>query len=138
VVTDFVGDKASWNADIGAHAPLMSWNEIRRLHSEGMRFGSHMATHRFATMLSRDELIEEAVRSRSALQYHLGADVVSAAMPFGNWDQRLVDAMEWAGYRICYTVQHGKVTRGMNTLLLPRIEVEGGHDIDTFINRLKN
>lgn len=132
VVTDYVGTKSNWDPVSLYAGELMSWTDIRALHDDGMEFGSHLATHRYATRLSMDELFEECVRSRASLQYHLGIEVCSMAMPYGNWDWRLVRVLEWAGYDMGYTVKNGKVSQGMNKLLLPRVEVEGGMDIQAF------
>lgn len=132
VVTDYVGTKSNWDPVSLYAGELMSWTDIRTLHDEGMEFGSHLATHRYATRLSMDEQFEECVRSRGSLEYHLGVEVCSMAMPYGNWDWRLVRVLGWAGYEIGYTVKNGKVAHGMNSLLLPRLEVEGGMDIQAF------
>ena len=136
VVTDFVGKSAQWDTSYGTAAPLMSWPTLRELQSDGVVFGSHLATHRRADRLSLDELIEEAMRSRFALQSRMGCAASSAAYPFGILDQRTVRALEWAGYDIAYTVNDGFVTEGMFPLLLPRIEVTGFDRINTFAEKV--
>ena len=52
VVTDAVGQTAQWDAQLGEPAPLMDAPTIVRLASEGVSFGSHLASHRAADGLS--------------------------------------------------------------------------------------
>ena len=44
LVTDLIGEAARWDADLGEPLPLMGWDEIRRLASQGVEFGAHSAS----------------------------------------------------------------------------------------------
>jgi peptidoglycan/xylan/chitin deacetylase (PgdA/CDA1 family) len=90
VVTDMIGGHAVWDSDHGPPAPLMSEDQVARLACAGIRFGSHLATHRRADALSSAELLSELTRSRSRLETLTGAKVTSFAAPHGVIDQRLV------------------------------------------------
>jgi peptidoglycan/xylan/chitin deacetylase (PgdA/CDA1 family) len=136
LVTDLVGKVAAWDAHLGPPAPLMDWAEIRALQDQGFAMGSHLATHRRATDLSRDELADEALRSRSTLEHKLGRRVASVAMPFGIYDDRLLEALDSAGYDCGFTTEDGFVRRGANLMTLPRIEVMGGDDLQSFSAKL--
>lgn len=135
LVTDRVGGTADWDRAYGAPAPLMDWDAIAALHREGVIFGSHFATHRRCTLLTTGELVEEAARSRGAIEARLGS-ATSVAIPFGTWDERLVRALDWAGYEIGYTTADGVVAPGMRPLTLPRIEVFGGMSAEVLARRL--
>ncbi len=137
LVTDRVGGSADWDTKYGPPAPLMDWRDIRHLQSEGVVFGSHLATHRRAPRLCLDELLEEAARSRFTLEERLECAVTSIAMPFGIYDRRLLAALEWSGYEIGYTTEDGVAAVGMNPLALPRIEVMGQDPLAKFAARLE-
>ncbi len=59
IVTDRVGGSAAWDGEDGRQQPLMDWSEIKVLSRSGARFGSHLATHRYADGLSGRELVAE-------------------------------------------------------------------------------
>jgi peptidoglycan/xylan/chitin deacetylase (PgdA/CDA1 family) len=137
VVTDKVGATADWDSRHGAPAPLLTWREIAEVHRQGVFIGSHLATHRPASALSMDQLIEEAARSRFTLEARLQTSVRSVAMPFGDWDQRLIAALVWAGYEIGFSVEDGVATGGQPLFTLPRIEVRGNEDLSIFAGKLE-
>jgi peptidoglycan/xylan/chitin deacetylase (PgdA/CDA1 family)/GT2 family glycosyltransferase len=136
LVTDLVGKVAAWDAHMGPPAPLMDWPEIRRLRDQGIAMGSHLATHRRATDLSREELFDEAARSRSTLERELGTRVTSVAMPFGIYDERLLEVLESTGYECGFTTEDGFVRAGANLMTLPRIEIMGSDDLAAFSTKL--
>jgi peptidoglycan/xylan/chitin deacetylase (PgdA/CDA1 family) len=138
LVTDRVGGTADWDTRYGTPAPLMGWPEIRQLQRAGVTFGSHLATHRRPSQLTMDELIEEAARSRFAIEEQTGCPARSIAMPFGIYDRRVLAALEWSGYEIGYTVEDGVAAVGMNPLALPRIEVKGNDSLESFTARLQS
>jgi SAM-dependent methyltransferase len=43
--TDFVGSESRWDARLGETFPLLGWDEVQRLHAEGIAFGSHSSSH---------------------------------------------------------------------------------------------
>lgn len=114
----------------------MDWVAIRNLHSAGVRFGSHLASHRSADSLSSDELLREAARSRYTLEAGLGVEVTAVAPPFGFCDERTVRTLETCGYRAGFTTRKGIATLDESPLALPRIEVEGGWTLDCFARAL--
>jgi peptidoglycan/xylan/chitin deacetylase (PgdA/CDA1 family) len=125
IVTDLVGTTAHWDAALGAPAALMSWDQLRALADEGVRFGSHLATHRRADTLSSAELEQELLRSRVALERELRSEVVSIAAPYGFIDSRYLWLAREAGYEVGYSTKHGHARVGDHTLALARMEVRG-------------
>ncbi|MBV8683735.1 MAG: glycosyltransferase, partial [Caulobacteraceae bacterium] len=125
VPTDHVGGAAEWDAAMGPPAALMDWSALRRLSSQGVRFGSHMASHARARELSTDALMAEAVRSRVLLQRQLQRPVRSIAAPYGELDPRFLWAIEKAGYWINFTTDHGLADVRGHLYRMPRIEVLG-------------
>jgi glycosyltransferase involved in cell wall biosynthesis/peptidoglycan/xylan/chitin deacetylase (PgdA/CDA1 family) len=137
VVTDMIGGHAVWDSDHGPPAPLMSEDQIARLACAGIRFGSHLATHRRADALSSAELLSELTRSRSRLETLTGAKVTSFAAPHGVIDQRLVFLAKRCGYQIGLTSHHGFASLESDPLRLPRIEVRGDWSLEQFAEAVR-
>ena len=132
VPTQHVGGRAEWDRAYGEPAPLMSWRMIAELAAEGVTFGSHLTSHTRPDFLSSDELLREAVRSRSQLEDVLGVEVDTIAAPFGVTDHRIEQVFAAAGYRQGFLDQGGMASVFGLKMLTPRIEVAAGDDINAF------
>ncbi|WP_184400689.1 glycosyltransferase [Rhizobium sp. BK650] len=132
VVTDKVGGESDWDATYGEPAPLMSWADIRSLHQQGIRFGSHLASHKPASSLDNNALLGEAVLSRDALESRLGEAVTSIALPFGSTDFRVPGILAHAGYEIGFSTKPARTSFADHPLSLPRLEVRGDLPLQAF------
>jgi peptidoglycan/xylan/chitin deacetylase (PgdA/CDA1 family) len=137
VVTDFVGQTSAWEAKGADTTPLMAASTITRLASEGVTFGSHLATHRSADGLSTHELAGELVRSRAMLQRWTTKPVHAVAAPFGLTDQRLRGLAAQCGYRVGYSTRDAVAQLTSDAHEVPRIEVRGDWTLDEFIARME-
>ena len=133
VVTDLVGDTARWDAVYGLPAPLMDWAQIQDLATQGVRFGSHMASHSHMSELSSRQIVHEAARSRAALERALGQECLSIAAPFGEASPRFVELAGKVGFRAGFTIEPGVAHLTSEPLRLPRLEVMGGMSLDAFV-----
>jgi peptidoglycan/xylan/chitin deacetylase (PgdA/CDA1 family) len=137
IVTDLVGTSAEWDGEDGRRQALMDWAEIERLSRSGARFGSHLATHRYADSLTSRELLEEAARSRGVLEGRLRSGIISLAAPFGCLDERFARTAQASGYKVLYSTRHGFARIGESVMNLPRIEVRGDWDLAQFAKSLE-
>ncbi len=137
VVTDRVGGTADWDVNFGAPAPLMDWSEIRSLSAAGVRFGSHMASHRHTAELSSRQLAGEAAGSRAAVEKVTGMECLAIAAPFGEADERFVRVARQCGFRLGLTAAPGFACLASPPLRLPRIEVAGDWSLDAFIGAVR-
>jgi peptidoglycan/xylan/chitin deacetylase (PgdA/CDA1 family) len=113
VVTDFVGGRApmSWDG-IGhwvggqdeAELVAMSWDELRQLSANGWEIGSHTCTHRRLTRSDDETLADELRSSRDRCEELLGRPCRSLAYPFGDVDDRVIDAVREAGFAAACTL----------------------------------
>jgi len=78
-------------------APL-SWEELRRLVGEGWEVGSHTHSHPRLTTTPDAVLREELQLSRSMCERELGRPCRSIAYPYGDLDERAVEAASLSGY----------------------------------------
>jgi peptidoglycan/xylan/chitin deacetylase (PgdA/CDA1 family)/trans-aconitate methyltransferase len=137
IVTDLVGRRAEWDASFGAPAPLMDADKIVTLATEGVSFGSHLASHPRSDRLSSSELAEELLRSRIQLEKWLERPVTSLAAPFGCTDQRLRILAGECGYKTVFNTVSRAARLKDDLFDLPRIEVRGDCELEAFVRSLE-
>ncbi len=137
IVTGKVGRTADWDAPAELAAPLMDAVTISQLSAEGVRFGSHLATHRVASGLATRALAHELLQSRAVLSGWLGSEIRSLAAPYGVSDERLRKLAEECGYSTLLTTEDGVANLESNAFHLPRIEVRGDMPIEEFVRRVR-
>jgi peptidoglycan/xylan/chitin deacetylase (PgdA/CDA1 family) len=104
---------------------MMGWRELRELADSGHEIGSHSMTHTILPSLSDADLERETRGSREMLQAALGRAVESFCYPNGDHDERVVAAVERAGYRYAVSTRWGHNDRGTSLYRLRRCEIEG-------------
>lgn len=102
VVADAIGGDNRFDAAHGeARAPMLTAEQLRTLHRQGVEIGSHTCSHPDAlTDLADGALWDELTRSRSILESALGAPVRHFAYPHSRVDGRVEAAVERAGYEL--------------------------------------
>jgi peptidoglycan/xylan/chitin deacetylase (PgdA/CDA1 family) len=124
VVLDKIGGVNDWDGETPGE-PLLSADEIRALHTAGIEIGSHGATHRALTGLSDADLHREVAGSKDTLERLVSAPVTSFCYPYGDFDDRVVEAVRAAGYRAA-TVIRGGISKDLSDpFRLKRISVRG-------------
>lgn len=121
----------SWTA--GPFAPElipMDWDELGELHGLGWEVGSHTRTHPRLPELDAASLKEELDDSRAECERRIGAQCRSIAYPFGDYDQRVVEATRSAGYSAAGALA-GRV-RNAGPLEWPRVGIYRSDDTARF------
>jgi peptidoglycan/xylan/chitin deacetylase (PgdA/CDA1 family) len=136
VVADSVGRTASWDADLNDPPALMDWPTIRRLADGGVDFGSHTGSHRSLVTMSPREAFAQEQTTRATFERELGQPVFTMAYPYGAVDECVRQTMQAAGYRVGVETRSGLATVWDDPMAIPRLEVQGGHDLDDFIGLL--
>jgi peptidoglycan/xylan/chitin deacetylase (PgdA/CDA1 family) len=77
----------------------LSWDELRSLADRGWEVGSHTRSHPRLTQLDDDSLSTELRESREICAAELGGACESLAYPYGDVDNRVIEATARAGYR---------------------------------------
>jgi peptidoglycan/xylan/chitin deacetylase (PgdA/CDA1 family) len=113
----------------------MKWEQLADLQARGWEIGSHTLTHRRLSRLGDQDLEHELVASKRELETHLGPGSGSRtlAYPFGDHDDRVVDAARQAGYAAACTLPTRFVTP--TNLTWPRLGIY--HDDGQVIFALK-
>ncbi len=105
-------------------------DEIAALPSYGVEVGSHGADHLSLGAATTTACLDTQLKfSRDRLASLLGRPVETFAYPFGTRADHSPlsrDRAARAGYRACFTSEHGAITRHSDAFALPRIKIEGG------------
>lgn len=99
----------------------LRWDELRAMAGEGWEIGSHTCSHPKLTQLDDESLERELTRSKEICEREIGRPCVSIAYPYGDCDDRVVDATRRAGYGLGLTVPTRSVAAF--PLLWPRVAV---------------
>jgi peptidoglycan/xylan/chitin deacetylase (PgdA/CDA1 family) len=137
IATDLVGKSTEWDASLGNPAPLMDADKIAALASEGVSFGSHLASRPRSDELATWNLAEELMRSHEQLEKWLGRSVTSFAAPFGCTDQRLRILAAECGYKTGFSTVGVAASLEDDPLNLPRMEVRGDCKLNEFVNSME-
>jgi peptidoglycan/xylan/chitin deacetylase (PgdA/CDA1 family) len=133
--TDFIGTEKpmSWpGIEQWAGGPHerelvpMSWDELGHLADEGWEVGSHTRSHPHLTQVAGAALDAELTGSKEACENRLGRPCESLAYPYGDHDDRVVEAARRAGFSAAGTLPSRLAGRG--PLRCPRVGVYYGDD----------
>lgn len=112
-----------------AHNGVLGWDALRDLAAEGVAIAPHSRTHALLTSIPDKQLADELAGSRSDVERELGGMLSCFAYPSGDWDQRVVDATEAAGYEVAFTTRRGvNDLRRAAWLSMKRVNVGHGTD----------
>jgi peptidoglycan/xylan/chitin deacetylase (PgdA/CDA1 family) len=82
----------------------MSWDQLGGLAAAGWEVGSHTRTHPHLTTIGDDALRSELGESRERVEARLGRPCPTLAYPYGDYDERVVEAAAAAGYSAAGTL----------------------------------
>ncbi len=112
---------------------ILNWNEIDKLSSFGIEFGSHTHSHVILTQLYEKEIIKKEIKkSREILEQHFQKPIQSLAYPDGKWNVSIAKMIKEAGYLRAFTNTAGYYD-GNNPYSIPRINI---HEDVTFTKAL--
>lgn len=81
---------------------------------------------------SKEKIIEDLKTSSKTLG---GADVF--CYPYGHYNDTAIESLKEAGYKMAFTIEGGRVTRGANKYTLPRVRVTAGNSLNYFASSVK-
>ena len=130
VVSEHVGSDNRWRgrADAGIPVlPLLRWDELATLCSEGLTLGAHTRTHAHLPTLD-DAALEHELRSGAdEIARRTGARVSGFAYPYGDVNERVAARaamhFDWA----C-TTEYAALSGDAPPALLPRLDAWYFHD----------
>jgi peptidoglycan/xylan/chitin deacetylase (PgdA/CDA1 family) len=114
---------------------MLTWEQVGKMHLQGIEFGSHTLTHPVISRLARAEVQQELRGSKLILEQRIGAPVRHFAYPFGQADDCGTEAREvlmQSGYDTAATTCSGVNRPGSDPYLLRRISVGPGRSLAFF------
>lgn len=102
----FPHDVARGNPEL----PLMNWDQLREMVSQGFVIGSHTVSHIDCATEADDIVEKELQESRDTLGQELGLKDVIFAYPYGgrsNMTETRLELVKRAGYRACLSAYGG-------------------------------
>lgn len=123
VVAGAVGGTNDWDRRAGDRLEyMMSANHLRELADLGIEIGSHSLSHPRLSRLPDQQLKSEVSDSKRRLEDIIGREIGSFSYPYGDYNERVLAAVEDAGYRCAVTTRLG-VVAGQSMFEIPRINV---------------
>jgi len=112
----------------------LTWSEVRELHAEGMRFGSHTVTHPDLRSLGPEQIDYELACSKEIIEQNLGTSVKWFSYPHAfpeedrGFTRFLADLLENQGFENGVSTIIGRAGRKNHKLFLPRLPVNNWDD----------
>jgi len=124
-------------------ADYLTWSDVRELHAEGIRFGSHTVSHPDLRSLGPDQIEYELGHSKEVLEEQLGVSIDAFSYPFGfpeedkNFTRFLEDVLSNLGFDYGVSTILGRASRRSNRFFLPRLPVNSCDDPSLFRAKLE-
>lgn len=124
VVSGQVGETNSWDIQKGdSIEKLMDWDELKISVKEGFEVGSHTINHVHLSEVDDDKAREEIFNSKQMVEERLNIQCDSFCYPYGSQNQRVLDLVQQAGYKVGCSTCKGLWRAGTNPYLVPRINI---------------
>ncbi len=111
LVSDLIGKENLWE-EPDCRRKLLEWDMIIEMKDRGVSFGSHTKTHPFLSRLSDVQLSREVRESKVMLEERLESGIEFFCYPYGDYDNRVSDAVIRAGYQGAVTTKRGPIYGG--------------------------
>lgn len=136
-VSGHTGEYNEWDAsNLNVRKQLMTDMQIKAWQAAGMEVGAHSRTHPRLSKCNDKELQSELAGSKADLEALIGEPVTQFCYPYGDLDERVVNAVRNAGYDAATTVQRGRACPGDDLMLLRRIWISGSNLLYLFLIKL--
>lgn len=125
IITGMAGKRTAWTdrGKVLPSLPILDWPQVAQLHRAEVEIGAHSITHGFLTQYTDADLHDELSLPKEELESRLNTTIQSFAYPQGDYDPRVVSAVQQAGYSTAVTVDQGRATPNSHPLKLPRLLV---------------
>ncbi|MEO6697218.1 MAG: polysaccharide deacetylase family protein, partial [Gammaproteobacteria bacterium] len=136
IVTRDVGKSSSWRDPGAPVLPMLSAEQLRVMAGAGMEIGTHSRSHCRLTEVDDATLHDEVRSSKTELAGMLGKAVESFAYPYGKHDDRVVGAVEAAGYRAACVTRSGWALHNHDLMRIRRVSVFAHDGLSAFARKL--
>lgn len=103
-----------------AYRGYLTWDEIRKLRSEGMEIGGHSAAHGHMAEMQAEEVAADLARANRRFTEELGDQPRFLAWPYGEYRNAMAKVASEAGYRAAFGQHSGALSQQDDVWYLPR------------------
>lgn len=133
ILSDLIGKNASWFAKEQRECPpILKLTQIKKLMQNSITIGSHGKRHEKLAQISGDDLVNETLGSKHALQDMLGCEIKHFCYPYGSYNKDTLNAVKEAGYLSATTCSRGSARLDDDLLQLPRKAISFGDSLAGF------
>ncbi len=111
---------------------FLNWQEVREMSTEGVAFGSHSLSHPHLPGLDDKELQLEIAESKKIIEDKTDKEARIFCYPYGDFNERVMEAVEKAGYRGAVVTPGVKRKIKTGRYALPRTGVYGHNGFAAF------
>jgi peptidoglycan/xylan/chitin deacetylase (PgdA/CDA1 family) len=112
---------------------FLDQRSVKQLSRDGFRIGSHGLTHCRLDAVSADRLRQELTESKVRLEDLVELPVTDLAIPFGSYNQHVIDAALSAGYATIMTSDIKRAALGSRSRVFPRLPVKSFTTFSDFL-----
>lgn len=99
---------------------FLNWQEIGMMDKGGVRFGSHGVSHQILPLLETKEIEKEVSESEAVIESRLGNKIWAFSYPNGDYNEKVLSAVNNHGYKIAFGTEPGPIASGDNPFMLRR------------------
>lgn len=128
IITDFVKSNKKG---------FLTINELKEISAfKNVDIGSHTVSHPHLTKLNDNEVMHELLDSKHFLEDLLGKSITLFSYPYGDYDIRIRNLVEAAGYKIARTSHFNSNSKIHDQLLINSSEIWGNDSIHVFKDKI--
>jgi len=110
---------------------MLSWNEVRKMHEEGMEFGAHTCSHANLLDVSQKAAEQEIFDSYWKFEQKTGYTPLFFCYPYGVFDEGIKTLVKKAGFRGAVVTPNRHIDKE-DLFTLFRVGIYGHNSLRTF------
>ena len=105
----FVGTFYIYTNAIG-RKHFLTWDEVRALDKAGMVIAGHTKSHPYLVKISDEKVLQDEIAGgKRIIEEYLGHPITAFAVPFGHYNEQIVQVAKGAGYTTLRTTYPGVI-----------------------------
>ena len=128
-----VGKASHWSK---LARPILTAEQLREIDAAGMEIGAHSRTHCRLTQVDDSRLRDEVAGSKGDLEGIIGQEVTTFAYPYGDQNNRVVQAIQHADFRLACGTDAGWAFNGADPFRIRRISILAHDGLSVFARKL--
>lgn len=123
------------------YSSSLNWKQVRIMARDGVPVANHTYSHKHPTgdsFRAGDWIEREILGPQAMLESRIDSPVFSFAIPYGEYDTKLVEVLEkQAGYEVVWGIDPGVVDPTSDRYVQPRFGVNGSTSFSEFKKKLQ-